>query len=145
MRDALFVAFALRALQVDRVLERVSGTAPWQHTRRRSGRRKRPDSGAVPRQAGLFPRLGDMLGELRRRTSLPSLATERHSRCQRRMVHRVSLHTVYLSTRIFNLHFLHFLTMCMYVCAVVVRPRRSIRRSGTRSSRTGTTSAATGS
>ena len=84
------VVVAPRAhLQVDRVLERVSGTALWQHPRRRSGRRKRPDTGTIPRQAGLFPRLGDMLGERRRRASLPCLATERHPRCQRRVVHRV--------------------------------------------------------
>ena len=53
------------------------------------------------------------------------------------MVHRVSLHTVYLYASL-----IFILTTCM---RSVVRPRKSIRRSGTRSSRTDTTSAATGS
>jgi hypothetical protein len=79
----------LLPLQVDRIFKRVPGAAFWQHTQRRSGRRKWPDTRAVPRQAGLLPRLGNVLGELRRRAPLPGLATERHVRRQRRVVRRV--------------------------------------------------------
>jgi hypothetical protein len=92
----LFVA--LRARQVDRVLERVSRTALWQHTSRKPGRWKRSDCRAIPRQAVLLPRLGDMLGERRRWTPLPRLATERHARSQWRMVYRVNDFPTQLTT-----------------------------------------------
>ena len=75
--------------QVDWVLERMSRAALRQHTQRRSGRWKWPDTRDVPRQAGLLPRLGNMLGERGRWPPLPRLAAERHPRRQRRMVHWV--------------------------------------------------------
>lgn len=70
----------------------MSRTAHGRHTRGRSRRRKWPDSRDVPRQAGLLPRLGDVLGEHRGRAPLPRLATEWHARRQRRVVHRVYIH-----------------------------------------------------
>ncbi len=114
----------------------MSGTARWQHTSRKSGRWEWSVTRAIPRQAILLPRLGDMLGKRCRWTPLPRLATERHARCQRRVVHRVNVFPTFL-TKDFNHR------MIFVLCAV--RPRRSPHRSDTRSLRMGITSAATGS
>ena len=75
--------------QVNWVLERMSRSALWQHSQRGSRRRKWPDTRNVPRQAGLLPRLGNMLGKRCRRAPLPRLATEWHPRRQWCVVRRV--------------------------------------------------------
>jgi len=65
--------------------------AHWQHSQRGSRRRKWPDTRNVPRQTGLLPRLGDVLGERCRWAPFPRLAAERHARRQRRVVYRVRI------------------------------------------------------
>ena len=67
------------------------GPTLWQHSQCRSRRRKWPDTRNVPRQAGLLPRLGNVLGELCRWAPFPRLATERHAWRQWRMVYRVRI------------------------------------------------------
>jgi hypothetical protein len=62
-----------------------------QHSQSGSRRRKWPDTRNVPRQAGLLPYLGDVLGERCWWAPFPRLATERHARRQRCMVHRVRI------------------------------------------------------
>lgn len=73
------------------------GPALWQHSQRGSRRRKWPYTRNVPRQAGLLPRLGHLLGERCRWAPFPRLATERHARRQRRMVHWVRISSPPLS------------------------------------------------
>ena len=116
----------------------MSGSAYRQHTRGRSRRREWPHARDVPRQASLLPRLGDVLGEFRRRPPFPRMAAKRHARRQRRVVHRVSSSPP-------PVLFFFFCGSQTLNERTAERRKRSIRRSGTRSSRMVITSVATGS
>lgn len=98
----------------------MSRPALRQHTQRGSRRRKWPNTRNVPRQAGLLPRLGNMLGKRCRWAPLPRLATERYTRRQWCVVHWVCtsfhhnppLHPTPGTTSVFT-HLYLFIDACM--------------------------------